>query len=116
MVKFKWTGIEQVKVFRRALQLGVRIAFGTDSGVIPHGLNGRQFHTYVTEGMTPLAAIRSATLNAAELMGWSDRVGELSTGHFADLLLVAGDPLQDVRTLKKPLLVMKGGTVYLDHR
>jgi len=116
MVKFKYTGVEQEKVFKRALQIGVRIAFGTDAGVIPHGLNGRQLHTYVTQGMTPIEAIRTATMNAAELMGWQDRVGVLEPGHFADLVLVAGDPLQDVRTLEKPLLVMKGGTVYFDKR
>lgn len=115
-VKFKYTGVEQEKVFKRALQLGVRMAFGTDAGVIPHGLNGRQLHTYVTQGMKPLEAIRTATLNAAELMGWQDRVGCLEPGHYADLVLVEGDPLQDVRTLEKPLLVMKAGKVYFDRR
>jgi imidazolonepropionase-like amidohydrolase len=103
-------------VFARAVERGVRIAFGTDSGVYPHGLNGRQFASYVRLGMTPLEAIRTATTSAAELMGWSDRVGSLAPGRFADLVAVAGDPLADVRTLERPKLVAKAGMPVLDRR
>src|SRR6185436_7940607 len=73
-------------VIRRAIEAGVQIGFGTDSGVYPHGLNAKQFDWYVRCGMSPLAAIRSATRVAAECMGWSDRVGSLAPGRFADVL------------------------------
>jgi imidazolonepropionase-like amidohydrolase len=101
-------------VFRKALEAGVRIAFGTDSGVYPHGLNGRQLARYVRLGMSPLAAIRSATMVAAEAMGWSQRVGSLAAGRFADLVAVDGDPLADVTVLERPVVVAKGGTVVFD--
>ena len=103
-------------VFGKAVAAGVRIAYGTDSGVYPHGLNGRQFETYVRFGMSPIEAIRSATMTAAELMGWSDRVGSVASGRFADLVAVDGDPLQDVTVLERPVAVLKGGDVVLDRR
>ncbi|MBA2382852.1 MAG: amidohydrolase family protein [Chloroflexi bacterium] len=103
-------------VMAKAIERGVRIAFGTDSGVYPHGLNARQFASYVRAGMTPLAAIRTATTMAAELMGWSDRVGTLAPGRFADLFAVAGDPLADVTELERPVFVAKGGQVVRDDR
>jgi imidazolonepropionase-like amidohydrolase len=103
-------------VTAKALERGVRIAFGTDSGVYPHGLNGRQFASYVRAGMTPLAAIRTATTTAAELMQWSDRIGSLAPGRFADLVAVAGDPLADVTELERPVVVAKGGVVVRDER
>jgi imidazolonepropionase-like amidohydrolase len=103
-------------VTAKAIQRGVRIAFGTDSGVYPHGLNGRQFASYVRAGMTPLDAIRTATTTAAELMGWSDRVGSLEVGRFADLIAVAGDPLGDVTQLEHPVVVAKGGQLVRDDR
>ena len=103
-------------VFRKALAAGVRITFGTDSGVYPHGWNGRQFASYVRLGMSPIEAIRSATATAAEVMGWSDRVGSLAPGRFADLVAVEGDPLTDVATLERPVVVAKGGSVVLDRR
>jgi imidazolonepropionase-like amidohydrolase len=103
-------------VTSKAIEAGVRIAFGTDSGVYPHGLNARQFASYVRAGMTPLAAIRTATTTAAELMQWSDRVGTLAPGRFADLLAVAGDPLVDVTELERPVVVMKGAVVVRDDR
>ena len=105
-----------VVVFAKALAAGVRLAFGTDSGVYPHGLNARQLAWYVRCGMTPVQALRSATLPAAELMGWEDRVGTLEPGRFADLVAVAGDPLADVRALEDPVLVAKGGAVVRDER
>jgi imidazolonepropionase-like amidohydrolase len=103
-------------VFRKALAAGVRIAFGTDSGVYPHGQNGRQLASYVRLGMAPIDAIRAATTTAAELMGWSDRVGSVDAGRYADLVAVAGDPLADVTTLERPVVVVKGGEVVLDRR
>ncbi|MCU0505570.1 MAG: amidohydrolase family protein [Chloroflexi bacterium] len=105
-----------VAVFAKALAAGVRLAFGTDSGVYPHGLNARQLAWYVRCGMTPAQAIRSATLTAAELMGLDGEVGTLEPGRFADLVAVAGDPLADVRALEEPVLVAKGGTVVRDDR
>jgi imidazolonepropionase-like amidohydrolase len=103
-------------VFGKARAAGVRIAFGTDSGVYPHGRNGRQFASYVRLGMAPIDAIRAATTTAAELMGWSDRVGSLAPGRYADLVAVAGDPLADVTTLEQPVVVVKGAEVVLDRR
>ena len=103
-------------VTTKAIERGVRIAFGTDSGVYPHGLNGRQFACYVRAGMTPLAAIRTATTTAAELMRWSDRVGSLAPGRYADLVAVAGDPLADVTELERPVVVAKGGVLVRDDR
>jgi imidazolonepropionase-like amidohydrolase len=105
-----------VVVFAKALAAGVRLAYGTDSGVYPHGLNARQLAWYVRCGMTPAQAIRSATLTAAELMGREAHVGTLEPGRFADLVAVAGDPLADVRTLEEPVLVAKGGVVVRDER
>jgi len=95
--------------FRRASQAGARMAFGTDGGVYPHGDNARQFALMVRLGMAPLEAIRAATTNAAELLGWSDRVGALRPGFFADLIAVEGDPLTDISTLERVQFVMKGG-------
>jgi imidazolonepropionase-like amidohydrolase len=95
----------------RAFHEGVKVAFGTDAAVYPHGLNAHEFAVMVKLGMTPLAAIQAATLNAADLLGWSDRVGSLEPGHFADLVAVEGDPLQDVTVLQKVKVVVKGGEV-----
>ena len=105
-----------VIVFGKALAAGVRLAYGTDSGVYPHGLNARQLAWYVRMGMTPLAAIRSATLWAAELLGREAAVGSLEPGRFADLVAVAADPLADVRALGSPVVVAKGGRVVRDDR
>jgi len=102
--------------FRRAVAAGVRVAFGTDSGVYPHGMNARQLAYDVRYGLSPLAAIRATTLWAAELMGWEDRVGSLVPGRFADLVAVAGDPLADITELERPVVVIKGGTVVRDER
>ncbi len=98
----------------RAMAAGVKIAFGTDAAVYPHGLNAHEFAVYVKMGMSPVDAIRTATVNAADLMGWSDRVGSLEPGHYADLIAVDGDPTQDVTTLQNVKFVMKGGVVYKD--
>ncbi len=102
---------------RRAQRAGVRIAYGTDAAVCPHGDNGKQFPLMQEWlGMTPMQAIKSATSVAASLMGWEDRVGSLASGRFADLVAVPGDPLKDLRLLESVPFVMKGGRVVKDSR
>jgi imidazolonepropionase-like amidohydrolase len=96
----------------RAFASSVKIAMGTDAAVFPHGLNARELAVYVKLGMTPIDAIRTTTVNAADLLGWSDRVGSLEPGKYADLIAVDGDPLQDITALQRVRFVMKGGTVY----
>jgi imidazolonepropionase-like amidohydrolase len=96
---------------KKALSAGVKIAFGTDAAVYPHGLNAHEFAVYVQIGMTPLQAIQTATVNAADLLGWS-KIGSIENGNFADIIAVNGDPLKDVTLLQDPVMVMKGGTVY----
>ena len=100
------------KNVKKAFDAGVKVAFGTDAAVYPHGLNAGEFHIYVKLGMTPLAAIQTATINAADLLGWKDRVGTLEPGKWADMVAVDGDPTKDVTTLERVKFVMKGGTVY----
>jgi len=98
--------------FRRALKAGVKIAFGTDAGGFPWTINpAKEFAYMVKWGMTPAQAIRSATATAAELLGWSDQVGTLEPGKFADIVAVSGDPLSDISVLERVEFVMKGGTV-----
>jgi imidazolonepropionase-like amidohydrolase len=99
------------KNFAHAFASGVKVAFGTDAAVYPHGLNAHEFAMYVKLGMTPLQAIQTATVNAADLLGWSDKVGSLEPGKWGDLIAVDGDPLQDVTTLQHVKFVMKGGVV-----
>jgi imidazolonepropionase-like amidohydrolase len=96
---------------RKAIAAGVKIAFGTDAAVYPHGDNAREFAVYVGYGMKPIDAIRAATINAADLLGVTDR-GVIARGKLADLIAVRGNPLDDVRTLEKVVWVMKGGVVY----
>jgi imidazolonepropionase-like amidohydrolase len=95
-----------------AFRSGVRVALGTDAGVYPHGENGGEFWAMVTLGLTPVQALQAGTLNAAELMGWSDRIGSVAPGEFADLVAVTGDPLSDVRILQHVQFVMKDGVIY----
>ena len=95
---------------RRAVRAGVKIAFGTDAAVAAHGENARELSVYVGYGMRPLEAIRTATLNAADLLGLSDR-GAIGSGKLADLIAVRGNPLEDVRVLEQVPWVMKGGVV-----
>jgi imidazolonepropionase-like amidohydrolase len=97
-----------------AFASGVKVAFGTDAAVYPHGLNAHEFAIYVKLGMTPAQAIQTATVNAADLLGWSDKVGSLEAGKWADLIAVDGDPLQDVTRLQQVKFVMKGGAVVKD--
>jgi imidazolonepropionase-like amidohydrolase len=98
--------------FRKAAAAGVKIAYGTDSGVYPHGLNAMQLPYMVKYGMTPMQAIRSATISAAELMEWQDSVGSIRPGKYADVIAVEGDALGDLRSFMKVGFVMKGGVVY----
>ncbi len=95
----------------RAIKADLRIAFGTDAAVISHGQNGKEFGTLVARGMTPIEAIRTATLNAADLLGVTDR-GSIAPGLLADLIAVPGDPLENIRVLEDVRFVMKGGQIY----
>jgi imidazolonepropionase-like amidohydrolase len=97
--------------FRKAHRAGVKMVYGTDAGVMPHGQAGRQFATMVRWGMTPLEAIRAATRNAAEALGREKDVGAIEVGRFGDMVAVTGDPLADVRLLERPDAVIKGGQV-----
>jgi imidazolonepropionase-like amidohydrolase len=113
--KMKDVGSAMKANHKRAIQAGVKVALGTDAAVYPHGLNAHELDVYVNQyGMTPLAAIQSATLNAADLMGWTDRVGSIDAGKWADLIAVDGDPMKDVRVLQHVPFVMKSGVVYKD--
>jgi imidazolonepropionase-like amidohydrolase len=100
---------------KRAMQAGVKIALGTDAAVYPHGLNAHELDVYVNQlGMTPLAALQTATINATDLMGWSSKAGTLEPGKWADIIAVEKNPLDDVRVLQDVKFVMKAGTVYKD--
>jgi imidazolonepropionase-like amidohydrolase len=98
---------------KRAMQAGVKIALGTDAAVYPHGLNAHELDVYVNQiGMTPLAALQTATVNAAELMGWSAKTGTLESGKWADIIAVEKNPIEDVRVLQDVKFVMKAGVVF----
>jgi imidazolonepropionase-like amidohydrolase len=100
------------KNVKKAFDAGVKVAFGTDAAVYPHGLNAGEFHVYVKLGMTPLAAIQTATINASDLLGPKYLVGSLEPGKFADVIAVDGDPTKDVTVLEHVKFVMKGGAIY----
>ncbi|MGZ7031542.1 MAG: Xaa-Pro dipeptidase [Thermoanaerobaculia bacterium] len=110
--KERKVGKAQRENFQRAVKAGVKIAFGTDAGVYPHGWNAKQFAHMVRWGLTPMQAITAATTSAADLLGWSDKVGAIAPGMFADIIAVNGDPLKDVTELERVTFVMKGGVVY----
>jgi imidazolonepropionase-like amidohydrolase len=99
------------KNIAHAFASGVKVAFGTDAAVYPHGLNAHEFAVMVKLGLTPLQSIQAATVNAADLLGWSGKVGSLEPGAWADIVAVDGDPLKDVTTLERVKFVMKGGEV-----
>lgn len=102
----------QRRNFTKAVRAGVKMSFGTDAGVCPHGINARQFAFMVKYGMTPMQAIQSATVNAADLIGHSELFGSIAAGKSADIIAVNGDPLADIRELEHVHFVMKEGTVY----
>ena len=102
----------QRKGFEKCVEAGVKLAFGTDAGVFPHADAGKQFAYLVRHGLDPLAAIQAATSGAAEMIGWDGRVGSLAPGAFADLVAVAGNPLDDITLLESVSWVMKGGVSF----
>lgn len=112
--KEKMVGRTQRENFEKAVKAGVKMAFGTDAGVYPHGDNARQFFYMVKFGMTPAQAIRAATSNAAELIGRAKDVGTIEPGKYADIIAVSANPLQDVKVLENVGFVMKGGAVVKD--
>jgi imidazolonepropionase-like amidohydrolase len=108
------SGVEKVNI-HHAIQSGVKVALGTDAAVYPHGLNAHELDVYVNQfGMSPLAALQTGTINAADLMGWTDHVGTIDPGKWADMIAIDGDPLKDVRILQHVNFVMKSGVVYKD--
>jgi len=113
--KEKAIALKQRQTFRRGVQLGVPMVFGSDAGVYPHGDNGKQFAKMVEWGMTPLQAIQAATRNASQALGRSD-VGVIAVGAYGDLVAVTGDPTRDVRVLEKPDAVVKGGVLVAQTR
>ena len=110
--KEKKLGQAQRDNFAKAVKAGVKVAFGTDAGVYPHGENARQFAYMVKYGLAPAKAIRSATSDAADLLGRPNDLGRIAPGFYADLIAVKGDPLADVTVLENVMFVMKGGVVY----
>jgi len=110
--KEREVGPVQRQSFTLAVNMGAKVVFATDSGVYPHGDNGKQFARAVRFGMTPEQAIMSATSLTAELLGWADKVGKIAPGQFADIIAVHGDPIDDISELEDVDFVMKGGVVY----
>ncbi len=110
--KEKLVGRTQRENFRKAVLAGVKIAFGTDAGVYPHGWNARQFAKHVEWGQTPMQALQSATINSADLLGWRDQIGSIAVGKYADIVAVAENPLDKISVLENMQFVMKGGVVY----
>jgi imidazolonepropionase-like amidohydrolase len=99
--------------FRKAVKAGVKMAFGTDAGVCPYGMNAKQFAFMVRYGMTPMQAIQAATSSAADLLGHSNELGSIKPGKYADVIAVSADPLQDIRAVEDVKFVMKNGKVYV---
>ncbi|TSC26624.1 amidohydrolase family protein [Corallococcus sp. Z5C101001] len=112
VIKLRAVNVRREQVMRKAISLGVRIAFGTDAGVFAHGRNAEEFGLMVDAGLAPAEALRTATVNAAELLGVSDRLGTLEPGKLADVVAVPGNPLQDIRVTQKVLFVMKEGVIH----
>jgi imidazolonepropionase-like amidohydrolase len=109
--KERLVGRTQRENFAKAVKAGAKVAYGTDSGVYPHGWNGKQFFHMVKWGMTPMQAIQAPTTSAADLIGWKDKVGQIAPGFYADLIAVSSDPLADVTALEHVDFVMKGGQI-----
>ena len=110
--KERRVGGQQRESFRAAVDAGVKMVFGSDAAVYPHGQNARQFSRMVTFGMTPLQALQASTINAAQLLGKQDELGSIKEGKLADLVAVPGNPLEDVSVLEKVQFVMKDGEVF----
>ena len=106
------TGPQIQKTFAKAYKAGVKIAFGTDAGVYKHGMNWLEFGYMIEAGMTPMDAIKSATISAADLLGEKDKLGSIEAGKLADIVAVDGDPLKDSKSFGKVVFVMKDGLVY----
>ncbi len=111
-IKAAAIGPQVQATFARAYKAGVKIAFGTDQGVAPHGDNAKEFQYMVEAGMPPLEAIRAATLNGATVMGMDAQIGSIEAGKLADIVAVPGDPIKDIAAMTKMAFVMKDGTVY----
>lgn len=109
--KEQLVGRTQRENFRKCVLAGVKIAYGTDAGIYPHGWNAKQFAKHVEWGQTPMEAIRSATIVSAQLLRWSDRIGSVVPGKFADIVAVSSDPLTNISMLEKIDFVMKDGAV-----
>ncbi|MCY1020090.1 metal-dependent hydrolase family protein [Pyxidicoccus sp. MSG2] len=112
VLKLKAVDVRREQVLRKAIAMGVRIAFGTDAGVFVHGRNAEEFALLVQAGLPPAEALRAATVNAAELLGVSDKLGTLEPGKLADVVAVPGNPLQDIRATQKVFFVMKEGVIH----
>jgi imidazolonepropionase-like amidohydrolase len=112
MNKERMVGKLQRENFQKAVKAGVKIAYGTDAGVYPHGWNGKQFYYMVKFGLTPMQAIQSATINAADLLDWKDKTGSISKEKLADIIAVESNPLDDITILEHVKFVMKDGIVY----
>jgi imidazolonepropionase-like amidohydrolase len=114
MKKYAGHSVAEVseRSFPRAVAQGVKVAFGSGVGPFPHGSQAKEFEYMVKFGMTPVQTIRAATLEAAQLMGWQDRIGSIEAGKFADLVAVEGDPIADITELERVKFVMKGGHVF----
>jgi imidazolonepropionase-like amidohydrolase len=103
---------EQRDSFTKAHQAGVRIVYGTDAGVYPHGDNAKQFSYMVKQGMTSVEAIQAATIHAADVMGWGNQVGRINPGFFADIVALRDNPISNIQALEKIDVVIKGGQLY----
>jgi len=116
MRKVRWTNEVSRAMFGKAVAAGAKIANGSDTGIAPFGTEAKNLTCYVRFGMTPMQAIRSATVVAAEMVGWQGDVGRLAAGTYADLIAVPGDPTEDITLLEAVPFVMKGGSVVKDER
>ena len=97
---------------KKAFEAGVKMAFGSDGAVYPHGDNGKQFAYMVEYGMSPMQALQAATIRAADLIGWPEDVGAIAPGFYADIIALNRNPLDDISAMENVTFVMKGGEVY----
>jgi len=110
--KERVVGKKQRERFQAAAQAGVKMAYGTDAGVYPHGDNGKQMAYMVKWGLSPLQAIQASTINNAKLFGMESQIGSISEGKYADIIATPRNPLDDVKTLENISFVMKAGHIY----